>query len=78
MMPDIATSADRMPVRSHPAYGLPAELKHIWQGRLYLASSEAGQDYGGFLEGALEAAEGAARKLKASASIEQDSVDRAR
>ena len=67
-MPEIATSKDHAPVRSHPHYGLPPDLRGLWDGTLHLASAEAGQHFGGFLEGALEAAEATARELLASTS----------
>lgn len=67
-MPEIATSRDRAPVRSHPHYGLPPDLRDLWEATLHLASTEAGHHFGGFLEGALEAAEATARKLTATTS----------
>ena len=41
----------------HPAYGTPAALAHLWDGKLLLTSSEMAPNFGGYLEGALEAAE---------------------
>jgi monoamine oxidase len=41
----------------HPAYGTPPSLTHLWDGKLQLTSSEMAPDFGGYLEGALEAAE---------------------
>jgi monoamine oxidase len=52
-----ATSLDHVGLTVHPAYGLPAKLAHIWDGRLVLGSTETAPQFGGFLEGALEAAE---------------------
>ena len=63
---EVATEQDRAPLRTHPQYGLPPELRGIWESRVYLASTEAGSQFGGFLEGALEAAEATARDLAAS------------
>lgn len=62
-VPEVATLQDRAPVRSHPNYGLPTDLRHLWGGALHLASTEAGKEFGGFLEGSLEAAEATAREL---------------
>ncbi|MEM9129181.1 MAG: NAD(P)/FAD-dependent oxidoreductase, partial [Pseudomonadota bacterium] len=61
--PLTATDADAAPVYSHPAYGLPDGLNDLWDGDLVLAGTEVAQSYGGFIEGALEAAEAAHKKL---------------
>ncbi len=61
--PEISTSLDRAPAGGHPRYGLPGELKELWDARLHFASTESAPEFGGFLEGALEAAEITARKL---------------
>ncbi|MEM1047980.1 MAG: FAD-dependent oxidoreductase [Pseudomonadota bacterium] len=58
-----ATKADEMPPAGHPTYGLPAPMQDLWGGHLVLASAETGQQHGGFIEGALEAAEAAAHAL---------------
>ncbi|MEL7012219.1 MAG: FAD-dependent oxidoreductase [Pseudomonadota bacterium] len=52
-----ATEADAQPVYSHPAYGLPSALRNLWDDRLILAGTEVAREFGGFVEGALEAAE---------------------
>ena len=52
-----ATVEDAAPPPGHPAYGMPPELHPLWDGALVLSSSEVAREYGGFLEGALEAAE---------------------
>jgi monoamine oxidase len=54
---DIATLADHLPAAGHPAYGRARNLSGLWQGRLRLGSTEMASEFGGFLEGALEAAE---------------------
>ena len=41
----------------HPEYGTPPSLAHLWGGKLRLASTEMAPVSGGYLEGALEAAE---------------------
>jgi len=58
-----ATSNDAMPLRTHPHYGLPSKLSRLWDGRLILGSSETAQNFGGYLEGALERANEVARSL---------------
>ncbi len=53
-----ATAKDG-PLHEHPRYGLPAEATSLWQGTLRFAGTEAARGHGGYLEGALEAAEAA-------------------
>ncbi len=62
--PFTATQADQQPLFAHPRYGLPPVLDGLWDGRLILAGTEVAQGFGGFLEGALEAAEAAQRRLE--------------
>lgn len=57
-----ATAADSASI-SHPQYGTPAELAALAQQGLVFASSEMAPQFGGFVEGALEAAENALRHL---------------
>lgn len=52
-----ATDLDQQALRHHPAYGRPAALHNLWQGRLLFGSTEMGGQFGGFLEGALEVAD---------------------
>ncbi|MEM6940812.1 MAG: NAD(P)/FAD-dependent oxidoreductase [Pseudomonadota bacterium] len=61
-----ATQADAAPVHSHPSYGLPSALKDLWGGHLVLAGTEVARGFGGFVEGALEAAEVAHKQLSAT------------
>jgi monoamine oxidase len=49
----------------HPPYGTPASLANLWDGKLRLASTEIAPSFGGYLEGALEAAELAAATIAA-------------
>ncbi len=63
-IPDIARPADRSPVRHHPAYGLHATLKSLTEQGVHFGATETAQGFGGFLEGALEAAEAVAARLK--------------
>lgn len=52
-----ATKDDEIPPTSHPAYGPISSLLNLWGGRLHIVSSETAPTFGGFIEGALEAAE---------------------
>ena len=54
---ETATTLDAQPLYHHPAYGLPHALANLWQGKLLLGSTEVAANFGGYLEGALEAAE---------------------
>ncbi|MEM6618892.1 MAG: NAD(P)/FAD-dependent oxidoreductase [Pseudomonadota bacterium] len=65
--PLTATAADAAPQYSHPVYGLPNALRGLWDGRLILAGTEVAQGFGGYIEGALEAAEAAEAALAAPA-----------
>lgn len=62
--PFSATPADQDPLMAHPHYGLPAVLAQVWDGRIVFAGSEVAAEFGGYLEGALEAAEAALRQLE--------------
>ncbi len=62
-IPDIARPQDRQPVRTHPRYGLPTNLRALSARGLIFASTETAPEFGGFLEGALEAAEHVASTL---------------
>ena len=53
-----ATPSDAEALYAHPRYGLPTVLDGLMEGRLILGSTETAPQFGGFLEGALEAAEG--------------------
>lgn len=63
--PQTATAADYTS-GGHPAYGRPRALTNIWNGRIILGSSEMGQSFGGYLEGALEAAQDVGNLLRLS------------
>lgn len=49
---------------AHPRYGRPAALRDLWEDRLIFGSTEMAAQFGGYLEGALEAAEDVAALLK--------------
>jgi monoamine oxidase len=62
---ETAVVRDGEPLSQHPAYGLPAAMAGLWEERLLFGSTEVAPQFGGFLEGALEAAERAFAKLAA-------------
>ena len=62
--PQTASSLDHQPPPGHPRYGLPTALRHLWQGKLIMGSTEVASQFGGFLEGALSAAEDVALILE--------------
>ena len=68
--PNTATAADASAPESHPAYGghvLPGET---WSRALVLAGSETAGQQGGYLEGALQSAEAAVRKVLALRQVD--------
>lgn len=60
---ETATQDDWQGPQSHPDYGLPQALSNLWDGHLMLGSTEIADQFGGYLEGALEAAEMVAARL---------------
>jgi len=64
--PETATSLDHAPLSHHPDYGLPSALDGLWDNRLIMGSSEVAPQFGGYLEGALEAAENAFTNLNSN------------
>ncbi len=54
-----AVQADSAPIYAHPVYGMPKALTDLWAGKLHFAGTEVAAQFGGYLEGALEAAEAA-------------------
>ena len=59
--PFTATPADAIPLTAHPSYG--HGVQNLWDGRIILSGTETAPEFGGFLEGALEAAEASFRQL---------------
>ena len=55
--PLTATEADHQAPSSHPQYGLPRAAKALDKFHWYFAGTEAAKENGGYLEGALEAAD---------------------
>ena len=58
-----STEEDQQPVYAHPTYGLPQVLVQIWNDRLIFAGTEVASQFGGYIEGALEAAEDALAQI---------------
>jgi monoamine oxidase len=52
-----ATQFDQPPMYRHPLYHPPAGKTSIWDGTIHFAGTETANQYGGYLEGALNAAE---------------------
>lgn len=63
-LPEIARDLDKTPAAYHPAYGLPDPLRLLGQKGIHFGSTETARGFGGFLEGALEAAEARAQDLR--------------
>ena len=59
----ISTHSDRAGTTGHPAFGLPTDLKDLWDGCLHFGSTETAAGFGGYLEGALEASERLSRAV---------------
>jgi monoamine oxidase len=55
--PRTSTRADLAPLYAHPTYALPTDMANLWGGELVFAGTEVAPEFGGYLEGALEAAE---------------------
>ncbi|WP_170384652.1 flavin monoamine oxidase family protein [Ruegeria atlantica] len=62
--PYTATPLDHQPVFTHPQYGLPRALDRMWEARLIFSGTEVAAQFGGYLEGALEAAENAFEQIE--------------
>ncbi|MBN1569442.1 MAG: hypothetical protein JXA73_16470 [Acidobacteria bacterium] len=58
-----ATEHDRPPMYEHPLYQPPAGKTFIWDGVIRFAGTETAFEHGGYLEGALSAAERAVSNL---------------
>lgn len=59
-----ATPADLAPLSAHPDYGLPSACQGLWDNCLLLSGTEVGSEFGGFIEGALEAAEASLAQIR--------------
>jgi monoamine oxidase len=69
--PAIATRKDQISPHAHPSYGLPPALADLWSGRLMMASTELGRQFGGLLEGALEVADETASQIAATRMLHE-------
>ncbi len=58
-----ATQYDQSPMVTHPVYQPPAGQSAIWNGTIHFAGTETADQHGGYLEGALAAAERAVTNL---------------
>jgi monoamine oxidase len=61
--PYTATELDQTSLAAHPDYGLPVAMQGLWDDRLLFAGTEVAAQFGGYIEGALEAAERALNAL---------------
>lgn len=61
--PHTANTLDHAPLRHHPHYGLPNALKTLPDRNIHLCVTEVAPEMGGYLEGALAAAEATADAL---------------
>lgn len=68
-VPETARPQDQRPVSHHPSYGLPHGLRSLAEHGVHFSATETAQGFGGFLEGALEAAETTAAHLASRQSI---------
>lgn len=59
-----STAADVKPLVAHPTYGIPHAMRGLWDNRLCFAGSEVAPQFGGYIEGALEAAENVLKTLE--------------
>ena len=62
--PHTSTHLDQQPLFAHPQYGVPSDLAGLWGGALVFGGTESASQFGGYLEGALEAAENVFEALK--------------
>ena len=58
-----ATQYDQPPMVEHPFYQPPAGKTSMWDGTIHFAGTETAEQHGGYLEGALTAAERAVASL---------------
>ena len=59
-----STEADKAPLYAHPTYGLPPALTGLWDNTLHFGGTEIAPQFGGYVEGALEAAENVLRTME--------------
>lgn len=61
---ETATHLDHAPILTHPQYGLHHTMTGLMNGKMLFGSTEVAKQFGGYLEGALEAAESVAKAIK--------------
>lgn len=66
--PETASELDLDPPRTHPEYGLPEALRGLHEGRIRFAVTELAPEMGGYMEGALAAADHLAGELLAQSA----------
>lgn len=59
-----STEEDHRPLYAHPAYGLPSAMAEAWGNRLIFSGTEVAAQFGGYVEGALEAADAALSRIE--------------
>jgi len=59
-----STEADMEPLYAHPVYGMPPAARGLWDNSLRFAGTEVATQFGGYVEGALEAAENVLKTLE--------------
>ncbi|MEP5729491.1 MAG: FAD-dependent oxidoreductase [Sulfitobacter sp.] len=59
-----STESDKTPLYAHPTYGLPKSMSELWGNALHFSGTEVAPEFGGYLEGALEAAENVLKTLE--------------
>ncbi|MGJ8628905.1 MAG: flavin monoamine oxidase family protein [Sulfitobacter sp.] len=72
--PLTATAADKNPLFTHPTYGMPSAMRDLWNNTLHFAGTEVAPEFGGYLEGALEAAENTFHALDIATQNEERRV----
>jgi monoamine oxidase len=71
-----ATASDGVGNLTHPSYGPTPPLDAPWRDRVFFASSETGRQYGGYLEGALEAADHVLGEVISASAVPKKAVGR--
>lgn len=61
--PLTSTDADKAPLYAQPTYGMPQAMTNLWDNRLHFGGTEVAPQFGGYIEGALEAAETVVKTL---------------
>ncbi|WP_390911924.1 FAD-dependent oxidoreductase [Pseudosulfitobacter sp. SM2401] len=62
--PYTSTAADHAPLYANPTYGLPQSMQGLWDNAIHFAGTEVAPQFGGYVEGALEAAENVLKTLQ--------------